>query len=296
MAQAEWRLETHLAWLDFSPTSAAAAAGGEDHEDAPGALPLVFLHNGFDAARTWSDVAYELTRSEAHPRLVAWDRYGAGEGAGPADPPLRVPDDLLAHGCEELRQRLDRLGLERCILVGHCLGGAVAARFAALHGDRCAGLHLTATGLFSTEALRERVDWLLVPWSELPDEAREHLQAMHGVGYAERLWELIVAHRAGYIRDPAYDLRPLLARIRCPVRYLLGSRDVYFDRQYAEAGLRALGPAARSASSLTIWSGAGHDLHRERPAAFADDLREFTAHVLATRRNPQPRQDEPNSA
>lgn len=258
-------------WIDLSPRPTQASA----------APPVVFLHNGFDSARTWSGVVRELAQGTSHPRLLAWDRYGAGDWPWPAGGLLPVPADIVAHGCEELRSCLDAAGIDRCLLVGHCLGGAVATRFAALHGPRCVGLHLTATGLYSTPRLRDRAGWLRASWDELPSATQEHLALMHGAYRAPRLWHLLVNHANGYIMDPEYDLRPLLVEVRCPVRYLLGERDAYFERQHAQSALAALTAASESRVSLVTWPEVGHDLHRERTAAFAADVRWFAAETCA---------------
>ena len=76
---------------------------------------------------------------------------GSGYGASELDPPVNGRDEAAAH----VRDVLDALGIERTALVGHSLGGWLAAAVAAHFPDRVGALcwgHRTAWTSRSTVA------------------------------------------------------------------------------------------------------------------------------------------------
>jgi 2-hydroxymuconate-semialdehyde hydrolase len=96
--------------------------------------PLVLLHGLPTSSYLWHDVMRDLGHDH---RMVAPDLVGLGRSERPA----RKRYDLATQA--RLVWRLvDSLRLGRVVLVGHELGGAVAAHMCALRRDRVAGLVL----------------------------------------------------------------------------------------------------------------------------------------------------------
>jgi len=101
---------------------------------APGrgdALPLVLLTGLGNTAAVYDDLAPLLARRQP---VVALTRRGFGGSSAPAagyDVATRV---------EDLRLALDRLGLERVVLVGHSIAGDELTAFAGRYPQRVAGL------------------------------------------------------------------------------------------------------------------------------------------------------------
>jgi pimeloyl-ACP methyl ester carboxylesterase len=106
--------------LDLAGVSTAVLQGGEGP-------PIVLLHGPGEFGAKWLRVIPELVRSH---RVVAPDLPGHGSSGG-ADSPLNVErvlawlGALIEHTCPS-----------RPALVGHTLGGAIAARFAVRHSDQ----------------------------------------------------------------------------------------------------------------------------------------------------------------
>ena len=95
----------------------------------PGATALFFLHGlGADHRMFDAQCAY-FERSCA---LLAWDEPGSG-----ASRPYSGADML--HCAEALKQILDAEGVERCVLIGHSLGGMLAQTFADHWPERALG-------------------------------------------------------------------------------------------------------------------------------------------------------------
>lgn len=99
-----------------------------------GGLPVVFVHASAGSSAQWAAQLNHLRRSR---RAVALDLRGHGRSEPARDGAYEV-DDFAA----DVGAVVDGLGLERFVLVGHSLGGAVCAAYAAAHPSRVAGLLL----------------------------------------------------------------------------------------------------------------------------------------------------------
>lgn len=114
-----------------------------------GRLPLVLLHAGVADRRSWHRVVPTWTTTR---RVVAYDQRGSGESTHVACDHDSVTDLLAV---------LDDRGIERAVLVGNSMGGALAIQAALEHPARVAGLLLVGTAVTGA------------PWPE--DPSPEHL-------------------------------------------------------------------------------------------------------------------------
>lgn len=106
--------------------------------------PLVLVHGFLGSTVTFSEL---IERLEPHRRVIALDLPGFGY----SDRPLDIDRSHTAVA-ELLCAALDRLGIERAAVLGHSMGGVIAARLAAAHP--------------------ERVERLILVGSPAPDEVR----------------------------------------------------------------------------------------------------------------------------
>jgi len=112
----------------------ARAGPPPDHADA-----VVLAIHGITAnMMAWASVARELARYRV--TMLAPDLRGRGESAA-----LRGPYGFAAH-VADLLAVLDHAGVQRAVLAGHSMGAYVAARLAAEHPERAAGLVLVDGG------------------------------------------------------------------------------------------------------------------------------------------------------
>nr|WP_286207380.1 alpha/beta hydrolase [Thermomicrobium sp. CFH 73360] len=114
-------------------------------------LPVVILHGFASSAIAWQPVIRALAADRL---VVAYDRPGFGltrvpidrwHGLDPYAPSTQVPIALAL---------LDHLGIERCVVLGHSMGGRFAAALAQAVPERVAGLVLVAPAWESPSAPR----------------------------------------------------------------------------------------------------------------------------------------------
>lgn len=110
---------------------------------ASGGEPLVLLHGLLDSSEGWTRLCEQLGG-------VAFDLPGFGH----SDPPAR---GSIAGYAADVAEGLEMLGVNRMTLVGHSLGGAVAAALAELMPHRVTALVLLAPAGFGRLPLAEVV-------------------------------------------------------------------------------------------------------------------------------------------
>jgi pimeloyl-ACP methyl ester carboxylesterase len=116
--------------IDCAGISTAVLEGGD------GDPPVILLHGPSGYAAHWLRVAPALTKTH---RVVAPDLPGHGNSS---PPPLPLGTDRMQAW---LRELIEQTTSSPPLLVGQTLGGAIAARFAASHGERIRGLVLVDT-------------------------------------------------------------------------------------------------------------------------------------------------------
>ncbi len=242
-------------------------------------VPLVALHGLFDCSLGWKKVAAATRRP-----CVAFDLPGFGRSGMPAE-------NRLASYAQDILCGLDMLGVGRFSLVGHSLGGPVAAELSEQASDRTLNLTLLAPAGFGPVPLAEllgssalgRLARLGVPLAlsnplsaagiymavvshgHLPERqllGRVIRRAFSAAPGALAANEAIVAAA----RNPdGFAHRPV--RYDGPVSVLWGTSDVLIPVSHAARVCEAL-PQAK----LTVWEGMGHHPQCERPEQLNDYL------------------------
>jgi pimeloyl-ACP methyl ester carboxylesterase len=168
------------------------------------------------------------------------------------------------------------------VVIGHSMGGFIAARLAALHPDRVAGVVITdilttwpedfaqfarrqaerpAPEFASAEAAAERFK-LAPPDPRTPPERVRHLGATGVVAQPTGGWTYAFDRRV--FLHPAVDPWPFLGRIEAPVLVVNGERSPIMS---AESAGRVA--AAIPRGQATTLAGAHHHLVVEDPERFA---------------------------
>lgn len=206
---------------------------------APGAVPLVFLHEGLGSIAQWAgngrglgpvDVPALLVGGTGCPALV-YERVGFGDSQ--PLPGQRPVDYLYREAWQTLPQVLDQAGIARAILVGHSDGGSIALLFAARHPGRVAALVAEAAHVIVEPVTLAGIRQARAAYHAADGRMRTALLRYHGdktdatfSGWAD-VW-----------LDPAFaafDMRDALPDVICPSLIIQGAEDEYGTPAQVEA-------------------------------------------------------------
>ncbi len=253
---------------------------------------LLLIHGIGDSSETWLPLMEQLAE---HHTVIAPDLLGHGESAKPR------ADYSVAAYANGMRDLLDVLGIDRATVVGHSLGGGVAAQFAYQYPERCERLVLVATGGVGPEvnpafrlgslpfAELALLPLRLPPMQLVGRVAARTLQALgtdigrdadelirllatlpdpEASGAISRTLRSVVDWRGQVVtlRDRAY----LSAHV--PVLLVWGAHDAVIPVAHAQLAAEAM-PHAR----VEIFDEAGHCPHHTDPERFIELLLEFVA-------------------
>jgi pimeloyl-ACP methyl ester carboxylesterase len=205
---------------------------------------IVFTHGWIDDRTAWDGVLADLA-DDAH--SVSWDLRGHGESEVPP-PGHYTRDDALAD-----MQRIVEAAGTPVILAGHSLGGYLSLAYALLHPDQVRGLVLVAAGPgFRNAEAREQ-------WNENVDVSAAKLEVPAGS-------EFISKHVDSWVIDS-------LSEITAPAIVLVGEYDKRFQASAAvfEKNL--------DVRLNKVIEGAGHGVHKKKPAEIAAAIRSFLSEL-----------------
>lgn len=246
---------------------------------------LVLLHGFTGCAANWLDILPALAIPGR--RLIALDLLGHGMADAPADPARYS----MAYHQSAILATLSALGVQprEAILLGYSMGGRIALYTAFSGFFRALILESASPGLItaaereqrrlSDNALAERIEregveafvdaWEKLPLfasqSKLPPATRAALRAQRLKNRAAGLANSLRGVGTG-VQPALYERLPELA---LPTLLLAGELDAKFCVLASQ--MARLVPQA----SLRLVPGAGHTIHLEQPALFAEFVNKF---------------------
>ena len=94
----------------------------------PGKPTLVFLHEGLGSIRQWRDFPRQVVKATGC-RALLYSRYGYGQSDVLAEPRVDVRF-MHREALETLPELLEKLAIQRPVLVGHSDGASIALIYA----------------------------------------------------------------------------------------------------------------------------------------------------------------------
>ena len=246
----------------------------------PSGVPLVLLHGITDS---WHSFELVLPHLPDSMRAIALSQRGHGDADRPESG--YRPEDFAA----DVAAFMDVLQIPAAVIVGHSMGASVAQRFAidypeltlalVLIGSRTTwSAHPDFVGLWDSvvstmtdpvdpDFVREfQVSTLAQP---VPPEFLETV-VQESLKLPARVWKAVLLE--GLLQA---DFSADLGQIRAPTLIFWGDQDAM-----TQNGQEAL-TAAIAGSRMIVYDGAGHGLHWEEPARFAEDLAGFVREVAS---------------
>ncbi len=249
-------------------------------EEGDPSTPALLMIHGLGSAA--SDFRPLIARLAERYRVIAPDLPGFGFSERP-----RKYDYSPARQTGILLSLLDRLGIDRAIVVGSSLGGSTAVEIALTAPERVRTLVLIAPVI---EQIRGRVPpwrvvWLLIPLlsSALAHRRLNKMRMRTAVHHADSLTNDLLAQRRTRLRirgsaiamgravvSIARGPAPDIASIVPPTLVLWGQGDRWFASDYGETLVSRI-----PRSALVLIPAAGHLLIQEQPGDIADAIHAF---------------------
>jgi pimeloyl-ACP methyl ester carboxylesterase len=240
--------------------------------------PLLYLHGFADLHGVRPEPFAFHQALATKRRVIAPAHPGCGDSAEYED--LSGIEDVVFHYLDVF----DALGLDHFDLVGHCVGGWIAAEIAVRHPERVRSLSLIgASGLFVPDATIGDVFMMAQPArgveyhdlrAMLFGDAESALATdlfPDGRGDIDdevRRYQMLRLSSFIGFKPPYFYHRALvnrLHRIACPALVVNGADDRFVPRAIAEAYAKGI----KGAKGPEIIANAGHAAHLEQPDAVA---------------------------
>lgn len=234
-------------------------------------LPVIFVHGSAGSHLVWWNQVAGLKDTA---RAIAFDLPGHGKSSGSGRDSVPAYADIVV-------RLLDALGVERAMVVGHSLGGAIAQTVALTHPDRVAALGLIGTGA------RLRVLPAILEGVLSPEDFDKTAELVTENTYAapinpelrRRSLEQFKACPPSIIHGDfaacnVFDVMARLGEIHAPTLIVCGKDDRMTPVKYSEFLASKI-----AQSQLVVIDGAGHSVMLEQPEKVNQALVEFVSRL-----------------
>ncbi len=233
---------------------------------------MVLIHGAGGNAHFWHR---QIAALGADQSPIALDLPGHGRSSGTDGLPT------IEDYAEFVVAFMDALKLERAVIVGHSMGGAIAMQLALSHPDRVQALVFSATAAkFSitaamVEALRGvmmgRAPQAFTTDAYSPRTIKENFDVIRE-GWMEQIRTDPRVRYTDVVACTKVDLRDAIAKITGPALVLAGADDPAARPSDAELIAKKI-----SGGGIEVIADAGHMIPHERPAEYNAALSRFVA-------------------
>jgi pimeloyl-ACP methyl ester carboxylesterase len=232
--------------------------------------PIILMHDSLGCVDLWRDFPAELARATAR-SVIAYDRLGFGQST------LRTTRPSVNFVREEAETvfpvLLRQMAVDRCVLLGHSVGGAMALAAAAIHADACEAVVTEAAQTFVEPLTIAGIRAAKLQFSNSAELTK--LTRWHG---ARAQW--VLDAWTGVWLSPefaSWSLDDLLPQIQCPLLAFHGDRDDYGTAEFP----RHIARRVRGAAQIAILDDCGHVPHREKKEEVLQRIAGFLAALSA---------------
>ena len=227
--------------------------------------PIVFIHGAAGSHQVWLQQLRALGRRR---KAIALDLPGHGDSNGSGADRIEVYRDVV-------KEFMTALGLDRTVMSGHSMGGAITQSMALAYPGLLAAIVLVGTGarlrvdpqIFSglQDDVRRTVK-LITKWARAPGAAAEALKQD-----AEAMLRTPVPVIERDLRAcDAFDLMEQVEAITLPALVICGTDDLMTPSKYAEYLHHQI-----HGSQLQLIPAAGHMVMLEKPDEVSEGIEAF---------------------
>jgi pimeloyl-ACP methyl ester carboxylesterase len=230
----------------------------------PGLPPVVLLHEGLGSIAMWRDFP-ERVAAATGAETIVYSRRGYGRSTPLAG--KRDVDYMHIEAREILPKVLERLSIEKPVLLGHSDGGSIALIHAA-SGHATSGLIVMAPHIFVEELTVTSIEQAKETYktTDLGQRlGRYHADADHTFWGWNDIW-LNPAFKA-------WNIEALVPRITVPILAIQGEDDEYGTRDQVD-GIKRL---AQAPCEVVLLPACRHSPHRDQPDATLGLVSRFLA-------------------
>lgn len=233
--------------------------------------PIVVLHDSLGCVELWRDFPATLAVATGRP-VVAYDRLGFGNSD--PHPGVLAPDFVLDEARTGIPALRAALGIDRMILFGHSVGGAMAVTSGAAFPEATDAVITESAQAFVEERTRDGIRQARATM-RAPDQIAR-LARYHG----DKARWVLDAWTETWLSDAfaAFSLDESLRALRCPVLAMHGDRDEFGSLAFPAR----ITTVPSTPTEMVIFEGGGHVPHRERPAPVLETVVAFLGKHLAS--------------
>ena len=235
--------------------------------------PIILLHGWTDSWRIWESSFPYFSKDL---RIICPTHRGFGDSSKPSD------GYSMGHFVKDYEAFVECLGISKCVIGGHSMGGFIAHHFAINNPSLLSHLILIGTGTtgynkpaFTNEAigLDSFPDPMTLKFAREAQEngmrLRPSEQILNNIVFESTksptfVWKLTWAAMQ------SENHSNLLNDIKVPTLIQCGDDDIYFPISEQLELSKAI-----TNSTLKLYPGAGHGLQWELPEQFAQDISDF---------------------
>ena len=227
--------------------------------------PIVFIHGAGGSHQVWLQQLVVLGRRR---RAIAVDLPGHGDSNGSGA-------DRIEAYCDIVRGFITALGLDRIVMVGHSMGGAITQSIALAYPGLLAAIVLAGTGV------RLRVQPQIL--AALRGDARRAVEMIAKLVYVSgtpaevlkqdadaMLRTSIPVIEGDLLACDAFDLMEQAKAVSLPALVICGTDDLVTPPKYAEYLHRQI-----NGSQLQLVPAAGHMVMLEQPGEVSRGIEAF---------------------
>jgi len=224
---------------------------------------LVFLHEGLGSVALWRDFPAKVAAASGW-RALVYSRRGYGQSDPIAAP--RAVDYMHHEALEVLPKLLDRLGIERPVLIGHSDGGSIALIHAGGGTRPVRGIVTMAAHVFVEDITIKSIEEAKTAFQTT--NLGERMGRYHRDAPAAFWgWNDIWLHPD----FRAWNVEAFLPKITCPVLAIQGVEDEYGTKAQVDAIVCGVGAKAKP----LMLPSCRHSPHRDQEAATTAAIVDF---------------------